>query len=418
MGTSDATTAAANGPGKISDVWPAFVTQVAKMPAGPAPDANVAVAYALGWSVGEALTATKWKNITHLAKVPGLSSPAERWKLLVDQITSSCKRLQAHLKDVGADASLGLSSDEKWADLGAANNEDDLKAKEPTVGGLNTSILEVLWSVEPPLGQAYLRGQEMEQMCATPVVSTTMVMESVKDHNDLVHKLLNTLASKLPANAAHATDNSLRLWWAWLGAEAKNGKAEKAADEAEKARAAEDLLEQGRRWREVLAGEVAAQDRLRLSDYVAAADSVTGKLQETAWQVAKRFWVGLLIALALAGGGIYLIAAGTLGVGITSVIAAFGLTWKGIGEFFGRAAAKAEQKLWDAEIDWAVAYRFTILRLPGDGQPRKERSRAIMKRSRDLKGQSEELNWDKTTTEHMRRYMQWKDRWPDVRFTQ
>jgi hypothetical protein len=33
------------------------------------------------------------------------------------------------------------------------------------------------------------------------------------------------------------------------------------------------------------------------------------------------------------------------------VIAAFGLTWKGIGEFFGRVAAKGEAELWDAEID-------------------------------------------------------------------
>jgi len=126
----------------------------------------------------------------------------------------------------------------------------------------------------------------MEQMCATPVASKkkTTVMESVKDHSDLVHKLLSTLASKLPANAAHATGNSLRLWRAWLSAE-------KAGD-AKAKEAAEDLLEQGRRWHEVLAGEVAAQDRLRLSDYVAAADSVTGKLRETAWQVARRFWVG------------------------------------------------------------------------------------------------------------------------------
>ena len=421
MATSDATTAAANGPGKISDVWAAFVTQVTKMPAGPTPDANVAVAYALGWSVGEALTGTQYKTIEHLAKVPGLSSLAERWKLLVVQITFRCQRLQAHLKDVGADTPLGLSNAE-WAKLGAANNDADLETKERAAGRLNTSILEVLWSVEPPLGQAYLLGREMEQMCATPVASKTTVMESIKDHSNLVHKLLSTLASKLPANAAHASGNSLRLWWAWLSAEeAKNGKAKKAADEAENARAAKDLLEQGQRWHEVLAGEVAAQDRLRLSDYVAAADSVTGKLRETAWQVAKRFWVGLLIAFALVGGGVYLIAAdtkGTIGVGITSVIAAFGLTWKGIGEFFGRAAAKAEHKLWDAEIDWAVAYRFTILRLPGDGQSRKKRSLAIKKRSFGLKRQSGKLNWDKTTTEHMRRYMQWKDRWPDVDFTQ
>jgi hypothetical protein len=420
---ASATTTTGNGAGKISDIWAAFAAQAARLPAGPAPDANVAAAYALGWAVGEAVTGAMRGTTGHLAQVPGLNGPAGRWKLLVDQITVRCKRLQAHLKDAGSDPDLsaqvtecaGLSLDRQDpADAKA------LKAKEQAAGDLHADILEVLWSVELPLGQAYLLGYEMEQMCATPAADEKIDVRAwIEPRVAGIHELLTTLASKLPANAAHATGNSLRLWSAWLSA--GGPKAPKTAEEAKAAETAKDLLGQGRRWREVLAGEVAAQDRLRLSDYVAAADSVTGKLRETAWQVARRFWVWLLIAFALVGAGVYLIAAdtkGTLGVGITSVIAAFGLTWKGIGEFFGRAAAKGEQKLWDAEIDWAIAYRFTILSLPGEGQPRRQRSRALKQRSRDLKRQSGALKWDKATTEHIRRYLQWKDRWPDVGFPQ
>ena len=76
------------------------------------------------------------------------------------------------------------------------------------------------------------------------------------------------------------------------------------------------------------------------------------------------------------------------------------LTWKGIGQLFGRAAANAEEQLWDAEIDWAIAYRFTILQNPpADNQ---------------LKPRSKESTIDQPTKEHLRRYKQWKKNSPDV----
>jgi hypothetical protein len=260
---------------------------------------------------------------------------------------------------------------------------------------LHTGILTVLWSVASPLAKSYQLGHEMEQMCATPTAEpSTTVSASVKTHDTEVHRLLTALASKLPANAAHATDNSLRLWSASLSA---------GGEENPREENPEDLLRQGRRWHDVLAGDVSGKDGLRLTDYVAAADSVAGKLWQTAQQVVARFKVWLIVAFLIAAGGIVLILVGTrgtIGAGITAVLAAFGLTWKGIGEFFGRAAAKGEEQLWDAEIDWAIAYRFTVLRnTPADNQ---------------LKPRSKELSIDKPTKEHLRRYKQWKKNWPDV----
>jgi hypothetical protein len=50
MATSgSAAKAKANGPGTITDALTGFAAQAAKIPAGPAPDAAVTVAYALGW---------------------------------------------------------------------------------------------------------------------------------------------------------------------------------------------------------------------------------------------------------------------------------------------------------------------------------------------------------------------------------
>jgi hypothetical protein len=54
----------------ITDALAAFAAQAVKVPAGPAPDANAAVAYALGWTVGEALTWATFGNTAHLEEAP------------------------------------------------------------------------------------------------------------------------------------------------------------------------------------------------------------------------------------------------------------------------------------------------------------------------------------------------------------
>ena len=393
MASTGDTKATTNGPGTISEALTAFEAEATKLWTGPAPDPNVAVAYALGWAVGDALTCAKYQVFEHLVKVPELDAPSDQWNLLVNQITSQCGHLNNHLKSTHADFDLSAEL-EIAAKLLLGSSPGDVKTavgtKNATALELHTGILTILWSVASPLAKSYQLGNEMQQMCATPTAEpSTTVSASVKTHDTEVHRLLTALASKLPANAAHAADNSLRLWSASLSAGGEES--------------SEDLLRQGRRWHDVLAGDVSGKDGLRLTDYVAAADSVAGKLWQTARLVVARFKVWLIVAFLIAAVGIVLIFVGTKGTisaGITAVLAAFGLTWKGIGEFFGRVAAKGEEQLWDAEIDWAIAYRFTVLRkTPADNQ---------------LKPRSKKLPIDQPTKEHLRRYKQWKKNWPDV----
>src|SRR5262249_39569365 len=107
------TRAAKNGPGTFSDALAAFEAQASKLPAEPTPDANVAVAYALGWAVGNALTCAKYQVFDHLVQVPLLDAPAEQWKLQVHQILSRCAHLNNHLESLKAD--LDLSTELKNA---------------------------------------------------------------------------------------------------------------------------------------------------------------------------------------------------------------------------------------------------------------------------------------------------------------
>src|SRR5215468_6442265 len=113
MAATDDTKATKNGPGTISDALTAFEAQAQKLPAGPVPDATVAVAYALGWVVGDALTCAKYQVFEHLVKVPTLDAPADQWKLLVHQILSRCSHLNNHLRS--AKANLDLSAELKAA---------------------------------------------------------------------------------------------------------------------------------------------------------------------------------------------------------------------------------------------------------------------------------------------------------------
>jgi hypothetical protein len=45
--------------------------------------------------------------------------------------------------------------------------------------------------------------------------------------------------------------------------------------------------------------------------------------------------------------------------GAGAIVGSLGLSWKGIGASLGSAAARAEQPLWDAELDIAIYERIT-----------------------------------------------------------
>ena len=372
-----------NGHGTITDALTTL-----EEPTAPTP--SVAIAYALGWAVGDALTCAKYKVFEHMVKVPDLDTPYHQWNLLVNQIISHCSRINKYLKSAKADFDFSAQM-EIAASLLLGSHPGGVKtavgAKHVTVAELHTGILTVLWSVDSPLARSYLLGHEMEQMCATPTVEqSTTVSTSVWAHNIEVHQLLTVLASKLPANAAHAVGYSLRLWSASLSAGGEESPG--------------DLLRQGRRWHEALAGDVWGRDLLGPDDYVAVADGMTGRLWQTARQVAARFKV-LLVGATLTGIGLLIWGTkGALGVGIATLLATFGLTWRVIGVFFGRVGARGEQQLWDTQIEWAIAYRFTVLRHPPS--------------DRVLKPRSKQLAIDQPTKEHLRRYRQWKTNWPDV----
>ena len=170
---------------------------------------------------------------------------------------------------------------------------------------------------------------------------------------------LDGLSTALPPHAARAVANSIRRW-AML---------ETAPPSSEVLLPAQCDL-----WRTLLAGEKKGTEMLEPQNYLDAAERLGQKLRQMGLSVLKRFPVLVgLIAVLFVGGILLLIlgsSAGTTAVaGISAVLAAFGLTWKGVGGALGKLAGKIEAPLWGGELDGAITDAITLTHGAAGGSP-------------------------------------------------
>jgi hypothetical protein len=245
------------------------------------------------------------------------------------------------------------------------------------VGTLRTSLLTQLYIVDDGVGKGFRLGHGLQQLCDPAAQDEGARAETASIPP--LKQLLVDLGTKLPPHAGHSVRNSLTRWEEQIGEPG----------------AATALRRQGDMWRAILAGELAAKDILRLSDYVGTAEEVVERLRQLVLRSLRRLWVGAVIVLALVVIGVLILVVGTsnsaITVGAGSLLAAFGLTWKGLGTLLGRAAAQGEQALWDAQVDWTIAYRATVTTEPPPPDPR------IAHRGR-----------------HVETWRAWRARWPEL----
>ncbi len=132
----------------------------------------------------------------------------------------------------------------------------------------------------------------------------------------------------------------------------------------------------------VLTGEKLPTQLLEPENYIDAAENLAVKLRATATVLLRQYapWVVLVVVLLLAGAGVLLIvhsAASETAAGLSSVLVALGLTWKGIGTTLGKVAAQVEAPLWGAEVDGAVTAAITLeVRVPPPADLRATRREA------------------------------------------
>jgi hypothetical protein len=358
----------ANGAGKLTDVGGSFASAATSWTT-PSGDPLVSASFLLGWRVGLALSwAADGKREPWPDDDPGLAED-ERWSVLTGQIENAAKKLIGH---------------ETAAALPAQPEPQAVKA-------VRTELLRELYVQDHFRGMAFTLGGQLEALCIGSD------REALARGIPEVSKPLLALATSLPPNAAHSVLNSLALWSEQLKAHGREF-------------APEHIRRQGGIWRSILAGDVAARDLLHLSDYVGTAEEVVARLHEFAVKALRRHLLipAVLALLVLAGSVVLLLFSDKVAAGATGVIAALGLSWKGIGQYLGKAAAQGEQALWDAQIDWTIAYRATISVRKPSTVTRKERAKANWARMRHAGEPA-----DRRRSTHYYVWQKWLLSWPD-----
>jgi hypothetical protein len=316
-------------PGSPQDALEELVRAVAA-PAGPTPDPDVALAFAAGWHAGEAIEAAH-------------DGGKERIVVLCAQLRADTARLGKRLDAVGGSA-------------GAIDDAVTALASAPADRGAATALAATLGAqllaADFRLGKGFSVGQGIAGLFARGHFDATAFRHDLLEGHDKLQDQLSQLATALPPNAGHSVKDSLNMWRHAVSSGERLGDLHET-----------DVTRQGEAWRSLLSGEKAGKDALELTDYVGVAEAMAGEIRGLALRALRSMWRYLLVILALvvlgvAGIVVWQHTAGSA-AGIASLLAAVGLTWKGLGGSLGRAVARVEQPAWDAQVDRAIAYAIT-----------------------------------------------------------
>jgi hypothetical protein len=336
------------------DAVNAFLAAATKPLPGPAPDAKVSVAFALGWQMAEMyrpeLRGTR--EPADPADLPGIGSfnEGQLTELGLHQVNAALAKLKEPIADAGQDLSLVRTI------ATAIHNGEDDGPRRDLVLQLHVQLLSTLTASDFRLGKAYGLGRALADTCRNPQTMADLEREFEPGRIGTLRDWISDLASALPPNAGHSVRESLERWCKRLAAEP--GTASEHLDDL-----LERLRRQGTLWRALLSGEKLGRDALELSNYVRAAESLVVRMRDVVLRFISRFRLMFAAIVLLFAGGIALavwVSDGTA-AGIASIAASLGLTWKGVGGSLGRAVAKVEQPAWDAQLDVAIADAITLL---------------------------------------------------------
>jgi hypothetical protein len=312
-------------PGKPQDALEELLRTAVKPIAAPAPDADVALAFVAGWHTAEAIVADGDEDGSALAAT---------------QTRADVARLGSRLQGApqGGDAVAAAVQKLAGPPEGRRDGADSLR--------------DILLATDFKLGKGFDLGRGIAGLFARESFTAETFRDQLVKEHDTLYDWLSQLATALPPNAGHSVKDSLNMWGQALAGREDLGALQH-----------DHVVRQGERWRTLLSGEKAGKDALEITDYVGVAEGMVAQIRGLAWHAVKGMWgyvllVVALIALGVAGIVIWQHTAGSA-AGIASILTALGLTWKGLGGSLGRAVAKIEQPMWDAQVDRAIAYAIS-----------------------------------------------------------
>jgi hypothetical protein len=323
-------------------------------------DQGVCAAVALGWQVAElfhspvyegSASDPRWvehERLPGLSRFPGASQSKWLGEQIQSQVTTLLESPPQTVLDALARVLTALA--------------DPHRSPSITLEGIFTlhcRLLEALTVADFRLGKAYGLGRAIAETALLPAeIATDQAAEQqfrcVLDSGRLItiRDWLADLKTLLPDHTAYAVSRSLHDWQQWADRPHAGG---------DWAAAQPAIRVQGRFWRQLLTGEKAARDILKLSDYHAAGRRV-------AKRVITRFWWVIAAATLLIAGiifvGSYLhnIPPSIRLIGdIAWLAGALGISLKGTGALLGTGLKDVEGWLWQIELDGSVAVAATYL---------------------------------------------------------
>jgi len=344
------------GDGKPSDLASAFsdaLVSAVRAQETAAAEAHVAAAVTLGWYLGALAHPGQPRHTAAAARGDLGPVAAITDGQVVDLCGSHAKVAFAKLADLVAKATLSLPAEQLEECLAAA----DADARRNAATDLDSKAFAVLSATDMRLGKAYAVGRALMVLSSRPDAEATLKGHLTGPAIAPVVAAIDDLGSALAPHAGHSVRASILEWRASI---------ESRSDVApEKPETWLLLARQGELWRALLSGEKSGPDMLEIDDYLDAAERLSRRMRKLVGTVLKRFWVLVVVIVALFGAGVALIvvtdtdAAVVAGAG--TILASLGLTWRGLGRSLGTLAAKLERPLWGAELDTAITQAITLL---------------------------------------------------------
>lgn len=307
----------------------ALVAAASAAGAEPAGDPRVSASLRLGWLMDDLLAGRQQ------ALLPGELDASEAATAGALAQANQLTTLVASLKLNGLDPAAVVAAVEARAAGPAA-----AKAWEPVLAA-------TLFGADGRFATAYVLGRQLNTLAHAPATADDLTEAPFVS----MVAALDDLGSVLPPHAGRAVANSMRRW---------------------ATASAPDAAVLGRQcalWHSLVAGERRGTSLLEPENYLDAADRLGTKLHATATAVLRRLgWLVAVITVLFVGGVVVVILdsrrIGAAAAGLSGVLAAVGLTWKGIGGAVGKLIAKLETPLWQAEVDGAITDAITLIHEP------------------------------------------------------
>jgi hypothetical protein len=388
------------GPGAATDAVAAFgaaLLKAADAKAADTADPHVSAAFALGWHMSQLYEKqTRAKDAP--ADLPGLGSltTTQRIAILIDQVEVGVHALSDPITRSGLDVD----------DLTKLKDLRQTQLSKDPVMTTHVQLLGDLTAADPRLGKAYGLGRALADSCRQP--SDLKTLKDELDPHRLANLLrwLDDLETAFPPHAASSVGKSLARWrdalypsphassppdqggWKGLvaslkrvfangsagdsgatvsaggGAEATTEQMEFTAPGVDPQKAVRALRRQGELWRALLSGEKQGADMLEIDNYLDAAKELLSRARGLVLRAIAKMPVLSALVVALLAAGVSLLVLGSssqLVGGVTSILVALGLTWKGLGGTLGQLARNLERPLWGAVLDDAIADAITLL---------------------------------------------------------